>query len=670
MENQNYYNEITSKLLDYKIVYTSEPKKVIYTNTINPPNYSSTFIINNLQSILEYICVEPNDLYVVILISNEKIEPDLLQSMSPNICLCDLTLNCNEELESKIFGYKMKVSQANYSLGNLVGQIYEFNSNSSDIVLFVQTNKIFSNFINWIKWSFIGFESQEHHVDLIYNSNPDLYAQFICLKNYISDITIDSFTNIKIKFLHSINYLNLIPKKEIDELNELVSSTNLIFNIYQNNIVNLQLEKSNPLDNLFLRSFSSTPNHMTTRQSKTYVSNRIKLIKSKTEQSKPTSLLHLELNEFFIKSLDQIVSLISLSNWYDEYLSESCLGLLVKIESEFSDRMGWSSETIKVKVTNTLIGRDQIYDGHEFFWKKNARLDNGKLLDSLISGSVIGSGNSMIPLYINEYHWIYSSRYTEELISTGITQNPYLFKPVMYGLYAHVLLELISKVIITDPTYMDIRMICWIVQTIKKLNLDSLWNQTDIQTVNDIRVWLVGKFLQWLDQDLDNIFNAKFIFNTYQEITRRNMRKEFKTKKDIKNLGYIEVLNKSINKENIQEFENLCIFVRLIKPNQIKELIDSTTQTFGWIGDDSIEPIKNTIKINDKFFNLTNMFNSIQPNIDPETISKLFTYQNFLCRIPKLKCKLEQTIGVFDLTDQISIESISKYFDSINQLLN
>jgi hypothetical protein len=333
--------------------------------------------------------------------------------------------------------------------------------------------------------------------------------------------------------------------------------------------------------------------------------------------------------------------------------------------------MGWSSETIKVQVTNTLIGRDQIYDGHEFFWKKNSRLDNGKFIDSLISGSIIGSGNSIIPLYINQYHWIYSSRYTEELVSIGITQNPYLFKPIMYGIYAHVLLGLISNLIQTGGTYTGIRIICWIIQTIKKLDLDSIWNQTDLQTVHDTRIWIVGSFLQWIDQIEDHIFNSNFIFNTYQEIIRRNMRKEFKTKKDIEGLSHIEVLNKCTNKENIQEFENFCIFVRLIKPSQIKQLIDSMTQSFGWIGNESIDSIKNTIKSNTEFFNLSNIFKLIQPNIDSEKIIKLFTYQNFLSRIPKLKSRLEQTVGILDLTNQIySVESINKYFDSINGLLN
>jgi hypothetical protein len=167
MEKQNFYNQITSKLIDYKIVYTSDPKKVFYSNKINPPNYNSNFSINNLQSILKYICVESNYLYVIILISNEQIES---KSTSQNICLCNVTpLNSDREIESKIFGYKIKISQTDYNLKSLVNQIYEFDLNSSDLVLFVKTNKISSNFINSIKWLFIGFESKEYHINLIYN---------------------------------------------------------------------------------------------------------------------------------------------------------------------------------------------------------------------------------------------------------------------------------------------------------------------------------------------------------------------------------------------------------------------------------------------------------------------------------------------------------------------
>lgn len=676
MVNQDFYRKIISKLPDYKIVYTSEPKKVMY-GWSEPPGYTSKFNLGDINSILEYLCVQSNCLYVVLLISNDQ-NQTIGSNPSPNIWICDLySLNLSTEectqLESKIFGYKMTITQTSHNLEQLVNNTYEYDTNCSDIVIFIQSTKIYNSFSNWLKWSFNGFEAIQYHIDLKYNTKPDLYAQFICLKNSMCDITIETFPDIKKKFLHSLNYLNLIPKDELDNLSQLVSSANCMFNVYQNNVVHIQLEQTNSTnlpDNLFLKSFKTTPNYMTTKQSKTFVSNRIRSEKLKLDQLDLLDLTDLETNNLFIKSLDQIVSPISLSSWYDEYLSKSCLGLLVKIESEYSDKMGWTCDTIKTNITNTLIGREQIYDGHEFFWQKNSRLDNGKMEQSLISGSAIGSGNSMIPLYINQYHWIWGSKYLEELVSIGITQNPYLFKPIMFGVYAHVLLGLISDQIQNGSTYNGIRTICWVIQTIKKiqkLNSDNMWD-------HDTRVSLVLKFLEWIDKNEphEKIFDSKFIFNTYEEITKRNMRKEFKTKKDILGLVHIEILNQAINKDNIQEFENLCVFVSIIQPSQINQLLESAENSFGWIGDDLIDPIKNTIKSNNKFFKLSNMFEILLPSIDPNISIKLFTYQSFLSRVPKLQTKLEQTIGILDLTNQTacSIDLITKHMDLIMGILD
>ena len=163
-----------------------------------------------------------------------------------------------------------------------------------------------------------------------------------------------------------------------------------------------------------------------------------------------------------------------------------------------------------------------------------------------------------------------------------------------------------------------------------------------------------------------------WIFFAFVPLARlRNMRKEFKTKKDIKDLDHITILNKAINKENIQDFENLCVFVKLTNPSELNNLIKSLDSTFGYISDESIEPIKNKIKLNEEFFNLNCMFAQIQPDVDLQIFTKLFTYQNFLSRIPKLKDKLEKTIGILDFvsishTDKI----VQTHLDSILALLN
>lgn len=667
----DFYSLVLNGLSDYKIIYTSKPNNIFYSSRSNKiPNFSSTFNMSNLNQILECACAQENQLYVVILITPTIAVDINSQTYPKNVCLIHFTPESNiNELNEQIklvSNYKIKINSTN--IKSLIGQSYSFDSDSTDLVIFVDTPINFNSFNNWVKYSFEGFNQIEYSINLKYNSSPDLISQFICLKNLICDITADIYPKIKKKFLHSLNYLNINKSIGTKELFELVSSTNFIFNIYQNKMMTLQLNNSNPLDNLFLKSFSITPNYLATKQSKTFISNKIKLNKTNVKTIlKPN--IEVKNSPNFINSLDQIVSPISLSNWYDEYLSESCLGLLVKIKSEYSDRMGWTTDTIQVNTTFTLIGREQIYDGHDFFWQKNSTLDNGQMEQSLISGSQIGSGNSLIPLYINEYHWVYASKYTEELLSVGITQNPYLFKPTMYKIYAHVLLGLISETIKTGCTYASIRSIVWIIQTIRKLQLDLVWNSLELESCQDIRVWIASKFLQWVNGS--DIFDIKFIFNIYQEIIRRNMRKEFKTKKDIKDMEFLYILNKSTNKENIQELENLYVFVSTIQSNQIIKLIESSTNYFGFIPDNIVDPIKNSIKANCKIFNIKNIFALIQPNLDTNKIIEFFTYQTFLSRIPKLKFKLKETIGMVNLTDtKLDLNTLTLQLDKINYLLN
>ena len=278
---------------------------------------------------------------------------------------------------------------------------------------------------------------------------------------------------------------------------------------------------------------------------------------------------------------------------------------------------------------------------------------------SLISGATIGYGNSLIPLYINQYHWTVTLQFIEELISIGITQNPYLFKPTMYGIYAHVLLNLISDIVL-NPTYMKIRLLIQLIITIDRLNIN--YNQSQ-----DIRIYILDKFVSWLKQS--DSFDKSIRFKIYEEIIRYNMKIEFKTKKDIYQMDVMEILNKSIDKQNIKEFENLCIFMDLIDPKQIIKIINCIELTFGNINDSELEIFKETIKNNKKIFNIQNIFISICP-FECDIIIKCFTYQAFLTRTQKLKSRLIESYGIIDFTNtNLTQEILLKKINELEEIL-
>jgi len=652
MAELNFYNEITDNLSEYKTIYTSEPNIVYHTPLDENKSCNSNFDITQLDQIIKISCVRTDILYVVLVITPHLVTLPKIENLSVSIQSMNLN-QINKKIPDNLLKYNIKIKDTNISR-DLIGSSYEFEN--SNLVMFICSSNL-PNFSNWIKYTFDGFDEIENFQDLIMLTDPDIEAQVIGLKNVI---TKDNFNNIKTKFLHTISYYNLfINYNEKIRLTELISSANIVFSIIQNNIMYENLSQTNLADSLFSKSIQITPNFINWKQSKTFVSNKIKIGRLNDKKLKPIDKSIMS-ELLFIKSLEQYTSGISLSNWYDEYENCSCLGLLVNIQTEFSDRMGWTTDTINVKATNTLIGRDQIYDGHEYFWNQNKSLDNGKMQKNLISGSGIGTGNSLLPLYINRFHWYYAKNYLEEQISISITQNPYLFKPTMLGLYSHVLIKIISEIVTSGCPNPLIKSLIWVGLTIKKLDLNLLTYQNQNQ---DIKIDMSDFFFKWLnDLNLNSMSQSK-ILKIYEDITRYNMRKDFKTKKDIQFLSSIEILNVSINKPNITDFENFVIFTSLPIKKYINNLIKKAEENYGYV-DESIQDfieLKDIIKSNEKFFKIQDMF----AGFTYQEAIEVFTYQTFLSRTPKLKSRLESSIGLIDfnskdLTDQMISSQLVK----------
>lgn len=649
-----YYNSIFNlSLSKYKTIYTSEPYTVYYEPLDSSRSCDSKFPIDKINSIINIACVRTDILYVIFLITPNPIDPiNLMDLTNPNIHLVNLNqLNPSFNLDLLI-KYKIKIIDTNISK-EVIGLTYEIEDMLKPII-FIKSSRL-PNFLNWIKYTIEDFEKLVICEELVAQTKPDIEKQIIGLKNIMCE---DNFSITKTKFLHTINYYNsFVSQYQKSKLSELISSTNVQFSMIQNNNICENLTQTNQADSLFSKSLKITTPFITWKQSKTFASNKIKTKRINIKINPIDQMI--KTNPHFIKSIDEYTSSISLSNWYEEYENNSCMGLLINIQTEYPDRMGWTTDTINVKVTNTLIGRDQIYDGHEFFWNQNYCLDNGKMETNLISGTGIGSGNTLLPLYINKFHWDIAKNFLEEQISIGITQNPYLFKPIMLGIYSHVLIKIISDIVTSGCSNPLIKTLIWVGLTIKKL--DQIYLSS---TNQDIRVYLSDYFFKWLDgTDCGSQMSKKQIFKIYENITRYNMKDDFRTKKDIQFLSPVDILNTSVNKPNITDFENFVIFTNLPINKYISNLIKQADESYGCIDDispDLIE-LKNTIKSNEKFFKFKDMFGKLEF----DQAIQVFTYQCFLSRTPKLKSRLESTIGLIDftcenLTDQMILTQLIK----------
>jgi hypothetical protein len=337
---------------------------------------------------------------------------------------------------------------------------------------------------------------------------------------------------------------------------------------------------------------------------------------------------------------------------------------------------------------------EQIYDGHKFYWDKYLKLDNGKNQDNIISGSVIGKGNSIIPLYINNFHWEYAQKYIEENISIALTQNPYIYKPIMIDLYSHVFLKFICNVL-NDPSDKNIKLFISIFVTMQKLNLDQIkYLYNDYSQINNLRPVIASFFINYICNKIvidENGFNY-YILQIQQELVRRNMKQIYKTKNFLKlslnnsnqeniytneqlidfkklcpslsdnsgEIPIIEILDYSINKDNIIELENVYTFLKIIKSNIINDILLKYITNYGWLDDNDILEFKNIIKFKTFSFTFKELISKW-----PESNIKYYSLQTFITRTPKLKEKFKQTNKIIDIKNILDELDYKKLLDII-----
>jgi hypothetical protein len=353
------------------------------------------------------------------------------------------------------------------------------------------------------------------------------------------------------------------------------------------------------------------------------------------------------------------------------------LGLLINVSGQYSDKMGYTSETINViNITNTLISPEQIYDGHEYFWQKYNKLDNGINQDNLLSGSAIGKGNSLIPIYINKYHWHFAKEYLEENISIALTQNPYLFKPIMIDLYSHVLLKLISYILTIDCSDKNIKILIGFIKTMIFLNLDKVkYFYDDLSQVHNLKSIISSFLINYICGKIkisNEDYNLYFL-KIYEEITRRNMRKKYKTKKELcENVNIkifnniINFLNESINQENIYELQHIWSFAQLFKQEYINNLLSKYEEFYGWLEDNDIIEFKNIIKSNNVIFNFKEITAYGESYND---MIQYFTLQTFITRTPKLKNKFKITNNLIDVFNHNFINICKENYNILVDLI-
>jgi hypothetical protein len=131
-------------------------------------------------------------------------------------------------------------------------------------------------------------------------------------------------------------------------------------------------------------------------------------------------------NKFFIDSCDFFFSPISLDNWYDGLHNSNSFGLL--LNTKICGKTEYKNSYVEIlDITNTFISIQDYYDAINLYF--NSIPNNfGDLNDKKIFfGRGIGNSNTIIPIYINKYHWDINKQYFDFILSTTLKHNPFGF---------------------------------------------------------------------------------------------------------------------------------------------------------------------------------------------------------------------------------------------------
>lgn len=232
------------------------------------------------------------------------------------------------------------------------------------------------------------------------------------------------------------------------------------------------------------------------------------------------------------KSIKIFKSCIKKSNWTEELLNNSGIGILIKTNQYNISTKGYVVENIIREVTTVFCSCknyidliDKYYEPDDYRYEiynlenKNSPIDR-----------VIGKGYSMIPLYINKDHWKTTKKYFEIMTSIAITKNPLCYTNNEYIVY-NALLKLIIKIFESTEDNLDKFINTYI----------ALW-----RTCAEIS--FKNKYNRGISKHIKN-----FLIHSFNKITY--------SKENII-LGQIITTNLKVNQKNIRDI--ICYFLENI----------------------------------------------------------------------------------------------------------
>jgi hypothetical protein len=542
------------------IIYTSDPYNV-YKPTRNSDNDNklygtSTFSEEKIGSLVDYHCIDEkySSMFIVVNSSiqpkitetekafaliNIETEDDIVNPTINTVKIIDTNIHDIQDKEfyvkrrflwiskgSQIFNGYIKYRMINFTFENTIGLKY-----IEDLDTQYQTNALYA------------YTHSEHN-DYEYLIRALLHASNYCKycgNNAGSDVLRREYKKVSKEYIKS-----LLDNEKADEL----------FDIFINNVN----------DNYF-----------------TSIKNIIMHIKNikKMKQSImtiPTSPLPdniiTELNDLYMSPItfDTVTEVIN---------EKKCFGCLINCVASCNNSTKIDGVRID-HVSTTLVTNDELINGHIIYWKKYHSFDTGHNMSGVFSGNAIGKCNAILPLFINDKHWILAVKHIPESISLSMCQNSYSFSPGMIVIYYHCLYFALS-IFDKNPSYKLFIIIINIYASILHLPYSPI---VDLIR-GDIYVYLfhTGKYHQCLEEKTRRLYSKHICvdytnndeINAGYKFTQSNPNAFYNSliaNRGILSFKEYEIFKNSFN--NAEEYDyakNICDLNKTLNYNEHKEII-------------------------------------------------------------------------------------------------
>lgn len=186
-----------------------------------------------------------------------------------------------------------------------------------------------------------------------------------------------------------------------------------------------------------------------------------------------------ETSESFNKSSELFNSIITLSNWHEEIKSCGAMGILIKVSTSSLSKIGITHSISIDNITNTFYPVTDYINGAIIYFETNSVTFGNLNEKNLISGNAVGDGNSVLPLYINKYHWRIARIYLKPLLGIILSHHPLGYKNNHQNFVFSVLIEMTKLTFEKDRSHLNERWIqCYMgyMRTCAEISFENKYN--------------------------------------------------------------------------------------------------------------------------------------------------------------------------------------------------